>query len=163
MALAAAVGGALWAVGAFGVLHRFATRFRFNGAFSALADFGLPFLSAPSRRLVMAGLFAAAIGAAFRILRKASPARQALGFMGLALLFSPTLHPWYLIWILPFAALTLSRPWLLLSATSLISYEVYARAAATGNWSENPWMRLGVYLPPLGLWLCQAWRERRTA
>ena len=159
--LAAVVGATLWAVEAFDVLNRFATRFRFNGALPSLVDYGLPFLSAPTRRGILAVLFLASVAAALRLARKSEPAGQALAFMGLLILFFPTLHPWYLIWILPFAALARSRPWLLLTATVYISYEVYARAAVTGSWSENPWLRLPEYLPPLGLWLCQLWRERR--
>ena len=79
--------------------------------------------------------------------------------MGLMLLFSPTLHPWYLLWALPFAALCLSRPWLLLTGTVLITYEVYGRAHVTGHWQENPWLRLPEYLPPLFLWLYLRWRK----
>ena len=87
--------------------------------------------------------------------------RQALVFTGLLLSFSPTLHPWYVLWLLPFAALTISRPWLLLSATSLISYEVYGRATATGLWHENVWLRLPEFLLPLGLWIWLLWRDGR--
>ncbi|MDH3253881.1 MAG: hypothetical protein OEM62_02740 [Acidobacteriota bacterium] len=36
--------------------------------------------------------------------------------------FSSTVYPWYLLWILPWAALERSRPWLLLSALVPLSY-----------------------------------------
>lgn len=152
-AIGATVGGSLWAVGAFTVLGKFATKFRFNAAFPSLVDWALPFLSDGARRHLSMALFAIACLACLRLLRKAAPERQALWFMGLLLLFSPTLHPWYLLWALPFAALCLSRPWLLLTGTALITYEVYGRAHVTGHWQENPWMRLPEYLPPLCLWL----------
>lgn len=161
IAACATVGIILWRVGAFEVLQRFATRFRFNGAVPGLLDYGFPFLPAMARNVVLAGLFGAVLAACLWRTRRDAPESQALACLGAALLFSPTLHPWYLIWILPFAALRLSRPWLLLTATSLISYEVYARAAATGAWSERAWLRLPEYLPPLilGAWL--AWGRRR--
>lgn len=45
--------------------------------------------------------------------------RQTLGG---ALLCSATLYPWYLLWVLPCAALTTSVPWLVLSASVCLSY-----------------------------------------
>jgi hypothetical protein len=158
-AIGVSVGGSLWAVGAFTVLGKFATRFRFNAAIPSLLDGALPFLSGDARRNLSMALFAMACLACLRLLRKAAPERQALWFMGLLLLFSPTLHPWYLLWALPFAALCLSRPWLLLTGTVLITYEVYGRAHVTGHWHENPWLRLPEYLPPLAMWLYLRWKH----
>jgi hypothetical protein len=156
------VGGSLWAVGAFTVLGKFATDFRFNAAIPSLLDGALPFLSDGARRHLSMALFAIACLVCLRLLRKAPPERQALWFMGLLLLFSPTLHPWYLLWALPFASLCLSRPWLLLTGTALVTYEVYGRAHVTGHWQENPWLRLPEYLPPLCLWLYLQWKHRQN-
>jgi hypothetical protein len=39
-----------------------------------------------------------------------------------ALLLSPTLHPWYVLWVLPFAAAYASLPWLGFSLLVLLSY-----------------------------------------
>jgi hypothetical protein len=161
-AIGVSVGGSLWAVGAFTVLGKFATRFRFNAAIPSLLDSALPFLSGDARRNLSMALFGLACLACLRLFRKAAPERQALWFMGLLLLFSPTLHPWYLLWALPFIALCLSRPWLLLTGTVLITYEVYGRAHVTGHWHENPWLRLPEYLPPLCLWLYLRWKNLRT-
>ncbi|MDB5105860.1 MAG: glycosyl transferase, family 2 [Fibrobacteres bacterium] len=162
LGLAAAVGGSLWAVGAFTVLGKFATKFRFNAAMPSLLDSILPFLSGDARRNLSMALFAAVCLACLRLFRHAAPERQALWFMGLLLLFSPTLHPWYILWALPFVALTFSRPWLLLTGTVLITYEVYGRALATGHWHENPWLRLPEFLPPLSLFLWLKWKHHGT-
>jgi len=45
-------------------------------------------------------------------------------FLGLAgvLLLSPTLHPWYVLWLLPFAAAYASVPWLLFAALVPLAY-----------------------------------------
>ena len=83
-------------------------------------------------------------------------APQGLAFMGLLLLFSPTVHPWYALWVLPFAAVSLSRPWLLLTGTAAAAYGAYAAAHVTGRFREIPWLRLPEYLPPAALWLL--WR-----
>src|SRR5690606_15900959 len=133
---------------------------RFNAAIPSLIDFALPFVDDSGRRLVALIAFAAAGLAGLKWLRGAPPERQALWFMGMLLLFSPTLHPWYLLWALPFAAMTNSRPWLLLTGTTLITYAVYGRAHATGQWMEIPWLRLPEYLPPLFLYLFPAWKRK---
>ncbi len=45
-------------------------------------------------------------------------------FLGLAgvLLLAPTLHPWYVLWVLPFAAAYASIPWLLFAALVPLAY-----------------------------------------
>jgi hypothetical protein len=161
-ALGAVVGGSLWAVGAFTVLGKFAAKFRFNAAIPSLLDSALPFVSADGRRNLSMVLFALTCLACLRLFRRDAPERQAIWFMGVLLLFSPTLHPWYLLWLLPFIALCQSRPWILLTGTVLITYEVYGRAHVTGHWRENPWLRLPEYLPPLALWLYLRWRRKRA-
>ncbi len=153
LAIALSLGGTLWAVGAFAMLAKFATTFGFNSALPSLVDAFFPFLSHAARGGITLGLFATAMVVCPYCLRKALPERQALWYMGLLLLFAPTLHPWYLLWVLPFAALARSRPWLLLSGTILISYEVYGRMHVTGQWRENPWLRWPEFLPPLCLYL----------
>jgi hypothetical protein len=145
--------------GAASALGAFAVDFQYNSAFPFLLHalgWGAP--RAAERMLILAFFCAAGVTAAIR-LRHDTPERQGLVFLGLLLLFSPTLHPWYLLWILPFAALRRSLPWLLLTGTICVTYAVYAQAAATGRWQEIPWLRLPEFLPPLGLWL---WTKRRV-
>jgi hypothetical protein len=160
--LLAAVAGMIVASGMYPVLNRFTTRFHYNGAVPFLIDSALPFVSKQGRRYAGMALFAAAGLYLFRRLRGEPAATQALGFMGLLLLFSPTLHTWYLLWILPFAALTVSRPWLLLSGTVLITYLVYGRMQVTGIWKEIPWLRLPEFVPPLALWMVLKIKSRRS-
>lgn len=85
-------------------------------------------------------------------------ARECLLALGGVLLLSPTLHPWYLLWLLPFAAATLSWPWLLLAALIPLGYR--------GGVADVPWtIRLVEYLPPLAVaaWRAAPWRARRGA
>jgi hypothetical protein len=67
--------------------------------------------------------------------------RVALAFAALWLL-APTMHPWYLLWPLPFAALVPARGLLLWGATVPLAYEAAMRAAATGEWQESWWPRV---------------------
>lgn len=53
--------------------------------------------------------------------QRSAPREIFLALAGLLLLM-PTLHPWYLLWILPFAALYASPGWLLLAALVPLSY-----------------------------------------
>jgi hypothetical protein len=81
------------------------------------------------------------------------PARASFLALGGVLLLSPTLHPWYLLWVLPFAAAYLSWGWLVLAALVPLSY-----LAGSGEVSWS--LRLLQYLPPLAVWL--ALRARRS-
>jgi hypothetical protein len=157
--VAAAAAGATWATGAATNLGRFATEFRYNDAIPFLLR-NLPGLPEPAAGPLGLALMALAGLILMRVLRDAAPESQGLAFTGLLLAFSPTVHPWYVLWALPFAALSLSRPWLLLTGTMAAAYLVYGRAHASGEWREIPWLRAVEFLPPLLLW---AWPRLRRA
>ena len=80
--------------------------------------------------------------------RRPGPLRAAFGAFGIVLLASPTLYPWYLIWILPWAALLGARGVLLLSATLPLAYLPALAGAA-----YFPWVYGAVWAPPLLLFL----------
>jgi hypothetical protein len=85
--------------------------------------------------------------------RLEDPVHEALLILGGMLLLSPTVHPWYLLWALPFAAARLSGGWLLLGALVPLAY-----CGATG---DVPWMLRSIeYGPPLALMAYAAWRAR---
>ncbi|MBX7221949.1 MAG: hypothetical protein K1Y36_18495 [Blastocatellia bacterium] len=62
-----------------------------------------------------------------------------LWVLGGLVVLSSAVMPWYLVWILPLAALTRRFTWVVFSALCLLSYWVYIR----GDGIEEPW-RLGV-------------------
>lgn len=72
-------------------------------------------------------------------------------FVALAsfLLLSPTLHPWYVTWIVPFFALRSSRGFEWLSAVAPLLYVVLERSRAGHGWSEPPWLWPAVFGPCL--------------
>ena len=86
----------------------------------------------------------------------AHEARLALGG---ALLLAPTLHPWYLLWVLPLAAAAPAGGWLL--AAALIPLQ-YLAGPGEVAW---PW-RVAILGPPVA-WMAvdswRAWRRRRAA
>ena len=100
-----------------------------------------------------------AAAAAWRRLwrRRLDTVAAAYGVFGILLLCSPTLYPWYLIWVLPWAALLGARSVLLLSATLPLAY-----LPALGGVAYFPWVYAAVWLPPLLLFLADHRRDRRA-
>lgn len=82
--------------------------------------------------------------------------RASWTLLGAFLVLSPTLHPWYLAWALPFLACFPSRAWNWLIAFAPLSYTVVARWRLEGLWHEPAWLWPLWALPFLAL----ALRER---
>lgn len=78
--------------------------------------------------------------------------RALFWILGAGLLLSPTVHPWYLLWMLPFAALRRSGPWILLCGLVFLGYWGLDTFQETGVWPQPAWLRLLVWGPPLA-WL----------
>ncbi len=88
-----------------------------------------------------------------------SPYSAGLALTGGFVILSPTVHPWYLLWVLPFAALLHRPSWWLLAGTTLIAYEVVIGWRAAGVWEPAAGTRWLVYAAPLGLMLWSFVRE----
>ena len=83
--------------------------------------------------------------------------------MGGFLLLTPTLHPWYLAWIVPFLALRPMLGWSLLVALAPLLYWPLARWRAEGVWSEPGWLWPVLVLALLGGGVFEILRARRSA
>jgi hypothetical protein len=71
-------------------------------------------------------------------------ARESFLVLAGLLVLSPTVHPWYVLWVLPFAATYLSWPWLAFAALVVLSY--------VGQGEALPWwVRWVEYLTLFGL------------
>ena len=71
-------------------------------------------------RLILAVILA--VGLAAIAIRIGDPLRAAGASLGLFLLVSPVLHPWYLLWVFPFAALFRNAAFLYLSVSAAFGY-----------------------------------------
>jgi hypothetical protein len=92
--------------------------------------------------------------------RTVDPLRGCFLMTGAALLLSPTLHPWYLLWILPWLCLYPSRPWILLSGLAVLAYSDLGGAQGAGE--GYPWARLAEYGPFFAILLAEwLWDRRR--
>jgi alpha-1,6-mannosyltransferase len=108
--------------------------------------------------LARAACAAAALGvAAVLIGRRVEALRGAWLLTGALLLLSPTLHPWYLLWILPWLALFPSPAWILLSG---LVFLVYANLGRAGP-EAHRWVVWVEYVPFFLLLATDAFVARR--
>jgi hypothetical protein len=88
-------------------------------------------------------LLAAGMGAiVLASLRWRDPVAGTGRLFGALLLLSATVYPWYLLWVLPWAALRRHTAWLALSALILLSY--LPRLPGVPLW---PWVYVGIWVP----------------
>lgn len=85
---------------------------------------------------------------------------------GALCLMTPTLHPWYLIWLLPSLTVTPRRAWLLLTGLILLSYWNVYQYYGQNVWQENLFVKLLIFVPfytTLIIDLLRGLRRRRSA
>jgi len=129
--------------GLVGTSMVYAETWRFNGSlFDLLA---LVLGSGEGARIVDCLAFAAA--AAVLPMRGRDPVRIAAALTMLFILLSPTVHPWYVLWVLPFVCLRPSAAWLWLSGAVALAYLTLGAFVTTGVWREVPGVRLIEYGP----------------
>jgi alpha-1,6-mannosyltransferase len=152
----------LWALGAgaFGFLPEyFGPAEDHNIGLRGLLTYGFGWTGAPARYGVMALLFAVLLGALVWIARGGSTglARTGAAAVGAYLALVPTaMHPWYVVWIVPFLCLAPSLAWLYFSGAVSLSYVAFIVA-------PDPlpaWAWLAQYAPLFGLLAVEAWRAR---
>lgn len=96
-------------------------------------------------RLVELALWASAVGwAAWRVRDPIVGARIGLGAW---IVLSPTLHPWYVTWLVPLAAFGGGRAWIWLAAAAPLLYAPLAFARPGEAWREPSWLWPVVALP----------------
>ena len=89
--------------------------------------------------------------------------RGMLWVLGVALILSPVLHPWYLTWILPLAAWRMAQPWQLLSVTIFAYFLFWNERLFALPWRSELWMREIILLPPLIATVLFLFRRNRPA
>lgn len=74
--------------------------------------------------------------------------------IGAFLILAPTVHPWYLTWIVPFLCFYHNRAWLVLTGTVVfyyfMNYPLFSKLIEYNNewvWQEVHWLKLPEYLP----------------
>jgi hypothetical protein len=137
---------------AFRGLREYALRWRGNDSL-----FHLLFVltgSLSSAKLVSAVILTAL--ALLLLWKKTPPVRAAFWIFGAVLLFAPTVHPWYLLWVAPLLAIFPHPAWLFLEVSVSLSYHALYLANPGEPWREVPFLKLleyGPFLVLLGLHL----------
>lgn len=127
---------------------------RFNGSLCPALE---TYLGPSSARWVL-GAGVLAVAALFAA-RRPLPYAAVVGMAAL-LAASPTVHPWYVTWLLPFAAAA-PRPWILVwSVTALLGYLPWEAARQGAGWVEWSWVPWATYLPVLAAMLWQVLLRR---
>jgi hypothetical protein len=167
----AAVGGTValgyapyvWAtgVGALGFLPEyFGAAEDHNIGLRALLTWGVGWTSDLARTTMITILFVVLLGTLVWIGRR--DATGALGRTGVAaigayLALVPTaMHPWYVVWMVPFLCLAPSPAWLYFSGAVSLSYVAFLVWPAP----LPAWAWLAQYGPLFGLLAVEAWRSR---
>ena len=81
------------------------------------------------------------------IWKKTHPIPACYWTLGAILLLTPTMHPWYLLWILPLLALFESPAWMFLTVSVALSYHAAYLAEPGQPWHELLWVKALEYLP----------------
>ncbi len=135
-------GRTLW-----GGLATFAEHWRFQEGAFAVLEWIIPGPVAPR---VAAGLIVLAV-IGWTTWRSYDAERALFWILGAGLLLSPTVHPWYVLWALPFAALRGNRGWILLSGLVFLGYWGLETYHTQGVWLQPVWARVLLWAPVFGL------------
>ena len=137
----------------FKSLTTFASQYHYNDSLTMLLRYlwhdGALFLTAASLMICIVWIF-------FFVHDRLRSVYLALGCL---LLFLPTLHPWYLVLIVPFLVFYPSRAWLYLSAAVVFTFPVLAIESQTGVFQEIFWLKLFEYTPFYILLILSLFRE----
>ncbi|CAN5721819.1 hypothetical protein BH20VER1_BH20VER1_26080 [soil metagenome] len=88
--------------------------------------------------------------------------RGMLWVLGTAIILTPVLHPWYLTWLLPFAAWRRVEPWLVLSISLFAYFLFWNERLFLLPWRSELWLRAIIMIPPLLSLLFYLLRERAS-
>jgi hypothetical protein len=135
--------GAFWAMGLDPALFRGFETYRqhwsFNGSLYPLLRFWVE-----EEAVVRLLLQATGLGVVAGIVwRSQDPGRIALWSCGAFVLLSPTVHPWYVLWVLAAGLWCAVDAWLLLGTLVPLAYLVWGPQ----GWSEPPWVAPVIYTP----------------
>lgn len=129
-------------------LTTYARHWSFNaGGYQVLrALFGLVGLDEAAARAAAAFAGAGVVVGCWWRLR--DPARVALWVGGAFVLLSPTVHPWYTLWVWVPALVCGVRSWTVLVLLAPLSYAAWASYdPATRAWQEPAWPAFAIWLP----------------
>jgi len=125
-----------------------------KGAFAVLeAVTGDPLMARRAAAVIVIGV----IG--WATLKRFDLERTLLWALGAGMTLTPTLHPWYVLWMLPMAALRTNRPFLLLGGLAFIGYFGLGAYQSTGEWIQPAAVRAALWVPFFIMLGVDGWRD----
>ena len=136
----------------FSTLFHFGTQYHFNDSIHSLILYltlGSPLASKMITALIFGGVLLLLYKEYFKnnFYRDDHILRFAFWAIGTFLILAPTVHPWYLTWIVPFLCFYHSRAWLLLTGTVVsyyfMNYPLFSKLIEYNNewvWQEVHWL-----------------------
>ena len=128
-------------------LTQYATRWRSNDSLFHVLYWLTGSLAWPK---LIVGVFLTGMSV-WLVARRVEPLRAAYWVTGAILLLTSTLHPWYLLWILPYLCVFASPMWLGLSATVALAYHAPYISIPGEPWQEWGFIKWLEYAPLLAL------------
>lgn len=109
---------------------------------------------------LMAGLLGVVVLWRWRLRREAPADAHARWILGALLLCAPTVHFWYLAWVLPLVCLRPSLPWLGFALSGGVYFLVWDNAAAGAGWGLEAWQK-ALFWGPFALFaVYEIWSTR---
>lgn len=163
--------------GLFSTLFHFGNQYHYNDSVHFLIlclSLGSPFIS----KIITSVIFVAVLLYLYKrylykeyfktgLHRDDNILRLAFWAIGTFLILAPTVHPWYLTWIVPFLCFYHSRAWLVLTGTVVFYYfmnhHLFSRLIEYNNewvWQEVHWLKLPEYIPFYFLLIYEFLRKR---
>jgi len=134
----------------FDVLFRFGKNFRFNDSIHIIFYGFFRIFFERKDALLSAKIISIIILSFFYIYfacKNEDLIKFGFYFTGLLLLMLPTVHPWYILWIIPFLVFFPNRAWILLTGTMFFYFVILGDFNTHHVWRENQWMHALIYLP----------------
>lgn len=95
----------------------------------------------------------------FLFYRETPPMQAVFGAVAAFLVLTPTLHPWYALYLVPFLCFFRQPAWIGFTLLLGLSYHVLIRHQADGIWEEALWVRGAIFGGLVGVWLISLWRR----
>ncbi len=159
-------------MGLFSTLFHFGSEYHYNDSIHFLilcVSYGSPVISKLITTVTFAGglliLYWTFLKPDFAFFRQSAPDKNnevehekvlkfTLYAIGLFIMLAPTVHPWYLTWIVPFLCFHKSKAWMVLTGTIVFYYfmnhKLFSSIIEYNNewvWKEVHWLKLPEYLP----------------
>jgi hypothetical protein len=101
-----------------------------------------------ARRLVRISLGGIWFGLALFVWKRKLDAAHSTGILlGAFLVLTPTLHPWYVTWIVPFIALRPRASWIWLALSVPLTYTTLRAWKLEGVWEQSIWVQAAISVP----------------